>query len=87
MAWVCGVVVPPHETAATCFNHLDDDKDGQADCDDPDCSAGAATKHRCAGSESGVRECTDGVDNGNICFVSVLILFLPDISRSFCAAN
>eukprot|EP01048_Picozoa_sp_COSAG05_P000829 COSAG05_NODE_25_length_31349_cov_4.978560_24_plen_549_part_00 len=60
--FVCGAVVPPHETPSTCFNGKDDDRDGLADCDDPDCSAAPSAKSRCASSETGL-ECVDGLDN------------------------
>ena len=49
-----------HESRGDCFNGIDDDNDGLADCDDPDCRIYG--RCRVADTETG-RECFDGLDN------------------------
>lgn len=50
------------ENGALCFNGRDDDHDGRADCDDPDCQKDVRSKFYCKKTETG-RECFDGKDN------------------------
>jgi hypothetical protein len=54
--------VKKHESGALCFNGKDDDHDGRADCDDPDCKKDPRSKFYCKKTETG-RECFDGKDN------------------------
>lgn len=49
------------ESGATCFDGIDNDRDGLSDCDDPDCSIYGRCR-RTTDSEEG-RECFDGIDN------------------------
>ena len=49
------------EHGRQCFNGIDDDKDGKADCDDPDCKIYGRCRRK-GGKETG-RMCFDGKDN------------------------
>ena len=49
-----------HESQGDCFDGLDNDNDGLADCDDPDCRIYG--RCRIADTETG-RACFDGLDN------------------------
>lgn len=60
---ICGQ--QPTQTFEDCFNGVDDEGDGLADCADPDCDTAAT----CAGCMTGELECSDGscLDMASVC--------------------